>query len=157
MDGQIAPTEPNDGEAAGANVVNPKLHFYLLRPQTATTVPVIIPVPHSSTISDCLRDRVVLEFPTFYALPDPPDALPAAFMAEAEYFLEQLGQTKEVLPSTDSADQATSPAKESLAPPQTCQDDAVDGRPQPISDVQLILEMLKEDSIPGGAQGEGSS
>lgn len=39
----------------------------------------------TSSIADCLYEKVILEFPTFYVLPYPPDALPAEFITENQY------------------------------------------------------------------------
>lgn len=39
----------------------------------------------TSSIADCLYEKTVLEFPTFYVLPYPPDDLPAGFITEAQY------------------------------------------------------------------------
>ncbi|KAI9840144.1 MAG: hypothetical protein M1838_004205 [Thelocarpon superellum] len=60
-------------------------HFYLLRPRTPCTVRVLIPLPHTMALSECLRDRRVLEFPTIYVLPSAPDLLPEGFVSESEY------------------------------------------------------------------------
>ncbi|KAI9794342.1 MAG: hypothetical protein M1816_005411 [Peltula sp. TS41687] len=60
-------------------------HFYLLRPLTSTSSRVLIPMSPTSSIADCLRERVVLEFPTFYVLPYPSDALPSGCVTETQY------------------------------------------------------------------------
>ncbi|KAK2785980.1 hypothetical protein FQN53_007083 [Emmonsiellopsis sp. PD_33] len=69
--------------------------FYLHRPHTPSRLPVLIPIPHPSTttITDALRERVVLEFPTFYVLPWTPDALPKnRFVLEEVYLRENAGK-----------------------------------------------------------------
>ncbi|EEH41953.2 hypothetical protein PAAG_03874 [Paracoccidioides lutzii Pb01] len=65
-------------------------YFYLHRPQSRSRVPVLIPLATESvTISDVLRSRVVLEFPTFYVLPWAPKELPEdGFMLEEVYLRE---------------------------------------------------------------------
>ncbi|EEH47270.2 uncharacterized protein PADG_03368 [Paracoccidioides brasiliensis Pb18] len=62
-------------------------YFYLHRPQSRSRVPVLIPLATESvTLSDALRSRVVLEFPTFYVLPWAPKELPEdRFMLEEVY------------------------------------------------------------------------
>jgi hypothetical protein len=51
---------------------------------------VLVPVAPLAALQDCLRNRVVLEYPTFYVLADPPESLPAGFISEATY-LEREG------------------------------------------------------------------
>lgn len=63
----------------------PTVHFYLLLPSTPTPYRVLIPVSPTDTLSTALRDRLVLEFPTIYALKQPPDKLPTGFTTEEEY------------------------------------------------------------------------
>ncbi|KAI4118774.1 MAG: hypothetical protein LQ345_001234 [Seirophora villosa] len=64
---------------------SPPLHFYLLLPSTPTSYRVLIPLSPSDTLSTALTDRLVLEFPTIYALKQPRDRLPTGFMTEEEY------------------------------------------------------------------------
>jgi hypothetical protein len=47
------------------------LLFYIHRPRTATKLPVLCPVSSETTITEALRNRTVLEFPTIYAIPTP--------------------------------------------------------------------------------------
>ncbi|KAK2744848.1 hypothetical protein FQN57_004172 [Myotisia sp. PD_48] len=68
---------------------NRKAYIYLHRPQTRGATPVLIPISSSSTLADVLRERVVLEFPTFYVLEQPVDELPAGkYILEEQYLLE---------------------------------------------------------------------
>ncbi|KAI9753401.1 MAG: hypothetical protein M4579_005173 [Chaenotheca gracillima] len=65
----------------------PQLYFYLHRVQTPSRTRVLIHLdqPTEVTLSTVLRDKVVLEYPTIYILPNPPDALPEGFQAEEEF------------------------------------------------------------------------
>ncbi|KAL9021395.1 MAG: hypothetical protein Q9185_001403 [Variospora sp. 1 TL-2023] len=63
----------------------PPLHFYLLLPSTPTSYRVLIPLSPSDTLSTALTDRLVLEFPTIYALKQSRERLPTGFMTEGEY------------------------------------------------------------------------
>ncbi|KAL8732515.1 MAG: hypothetical protein Q9166_002729 [cf. Caloplaca sp. 2 TL-2023] len=63
----------------------PQLHFYLLLPSTPTSYRVLIPLAPHETLTTALTDRLVLEFPTIYALKQPPDKLPTGFMTEEQY------------------------------------------------------------------------
>ena len=64
---------------------DPHVHFYLLLPSTPTCYRVLIPLAPSDTLSSALAERLVLEFPTIYALKQPPDKLPTGFMNEEDY------------------------------------------------------------------------
>lgn len=66
------------------------LYFYLHRPRTTSTKPILIPLPPSATLAAVLRGRAVLEFPTIYLLLQSPETLlaekdSAPFMLEEEY------------------------------------------------------------------------
>lgn len=69
----------------------PQYHFYLLKPHTISSRRVLVPLPPSQSLSECLKDQVVLEFPTIQVLPQPPSSLPEGFMLEAAY-LHQSGR-----------------------------------------------------------------
>lgn len=62
------------------------LHFYLLHPGTPSPTRVLIPLSPDSTLASSLRHRVVLEFPTVYALRFAPHELPTGFITEEKYF-----------------------------------------------------------------------
>jgi hypothetical protein len=63
----------------------PTLHYYLSKPNTTSKVKCLIPLAADSKLIDVLRGRPILEFPTFYARQEPPEALPLPFMTEAKY------------------------------------------------------------------------
>ncbi|KAL8802970.1 MAG: hypothetical protein Q9182_003458 [Xanthomendoza sp. 2 TL-2023] len=63
----------------------PHIHFYLLLPSTPTSYRVLVPLSSSDTLSTALTDRLVLEFPTIYALKQSPEKLPTGFVAEEDY------------------------------------------------------------------------
>ncbi|KAI9828080.1 MAG: hypothetical protein M1832_003607 [Thelocarpon impressellum] len=79
-------------------------YFYLLRPHTRSAAHVLIPLSPSVPFSECLRDRVLLEFPTVYALPYPPTELPPGFVSESEY----LGQGRMKDDEDDEEDEVPS-------------------------------------------------
>lgn len=74
----LPPIDPNQASP-------PPVNFYLLLPSTPTSYRVLIPLSPSDTLSTALTDRLVLEFPTIYALKQPPDKLPTGFMTEEDY------------------------------------------------------------------------
>lgn len=61
------------------------IYFYLLLPSTPTKHRVLIPIDPAEALSTILTDRLILEFPTIYALKQPPDKLPTGFMNEDQY------------------------------------------------------------------------
>ncbi|OJD22701.1 hypothetical protein ACJ73_05948 [Blastomyces percursus] len=66
-------------------------HFYLHRPQSRSKLPVLIPLTDPVTITDALRNRSVLEFPTFYVLPWAAGELPADRFVLEEVYLRENG------------------------------------------------------------------
>jgi hypothetical protein len=61
-------------------------YLYLLRPQTpALYGKVLTPIHPTWTLKTILQNRVVLEFPTLYALSSPPNDLPEKFMLECHF------------------------------------------------------------------------
>ncbi|KAF2842421.1 hypothetical protein M501DRAFT_1013764 [Patellaria atrata CBS 101060] len=68
-----------------------KMYFYLVKPRTSGSKDVLIPVQSSEPLSQCLKDRTILEFPTIFALQYPPTDLPEPYVLEKAY-LEQSRQ-----------------------------------------------------------------
>ncbi|KAJ9293228.1 hypothetical protein DTO271G3_7951 [Paecilomyces variotii] len=69
-------SEPQDQpQSSSTPAVHRGLYFYLHRPRTATKQTVLIPLRPSNTFTASLRDRVVLEFPTVFVLPQSPHDL----------------------------------------------------------------------------------
>ncbi|KAF4154373.1 hypothetical protein CNMCM8927_009364 [Aspergillus lentulus] len=96
---ESTPDRPS-GSSKSKNEIIPHrgVSFYLHRPRTATKEPVLIPLSPSMTFTAALRDRAVLEFPTIYALPQPPEALRAEketpmFLLEEDYLRAQGPET----------------------------------------------------------------
>ncbi|KAF1984681.1 hypothetical protein K402DRAFT_133274 [Aulographum hederae CBS 113979] len=64
------------------------LYYYLLKPRTSSTRRVLVPLSPSDSLSHCLRNRAVLEFPTIFALTTAPLNLLSAtadLMLETDY------------------------------------------------------------------------
>ncbi|KAK6581344.1 hypothetical protein PZA11_006035 [Diplocarpon coronariae] len=60
--------------------------FYLHRPLTPASSPkVLAPISPSRPLTELLRHRDVLEFPTIHVLPGTAEALPKGFMLESDY------------------------------------------------------------------------
>jgi hypothetical protein len=67
-------------------------HFYLHRPLTPASYPkVLAPLDTTKSISELLRGRDVMEFPTIHVQEEDPKKLPSGFILEREY-LRAIGQ-----------------------------------------------------------------
>ncbi|KAF4237741.1 hypothetical protein CNMCM6805_006798 [Aspergillus fumigatiaffinis] len=97
---ESTPDQPSGSSESKHEIIPHRgVSFYLHRPRTATKQPVLIPLSPSMTFTSALRDRAVLEFPTIYALPQPPEALPAkkespTFILEEDYLRTQGPETE---------------------------------------------------------------
>ncbi|EFR01885.1 zf-HIT [Nannizzia gypsea CBS 118893] len=82
-----APPLPEDSPLTSNDGDTKMLHVYLHRPQTCAKVPVLIPVTdQSASLGAVLRDRTVLEFPTFYVLELSPDQISGEkYLLEEQY------------------------------------------------------------------------
>lgn len=88
MDGDVLTMGVRDDSSTAREVpgTSPDYTFYLLRPHTPSSHPhVLIPLSATATLAASLRHRVVLEYPTIYALAHAPDDLPAGLTTEARY------------------------------------------------------------------------
>lgn len=82
----VGSSEDDGSMGKGIPTLSPDYSFYLLRPHTSSSKPrVLIPLSPAATLADCLRNRVVLEYPTLYVLRHAPTALPEGFMTEEQY------------------------------------------------------------------------
>jgi hypothetical protein len=80
-DSEFIPTPSYDSVEAST-----VFYFYLHRPYTTSSNPrVLIPLSSSEPLSTLLRNRVVLEYPTIYAITSLPNSLPDKFMLEDDY------------------------------------------------------------------------
>jgi len=79
-------------------------NLYLHRPLTPSSFPkVLVPLDPNKCLTDLLRGREVLEFPTIYVLDYPPEDLPEKFMLEMQY-LAAIGKGKKSKSDTDMSD-----------------------------------------------------
>ena len=63
------------------------IHFYLHAPRLPSPHPVLIPLSPEATLSESLRSRLVLEFPTIYALSGPQEKLTDGYVTEEAFFM----------------------------------------------------------------------
>ncbi|GFF26230.1 putative box C/D snoRNA protein SPCC613.07 [Aspergillus udagawae] len=133
---ESTPDQPSGSSESKHEIIPHRgVSFYLHRPRTATKQPVLIPLSPSMTFTTALRDRAVLEFPTIYALPQPPEALLAEkenprFLLEEDYLRTQG-------PETDLSEAMLQEAPE----------DQVHSGGLDIGDIdeKKVLEVLKQD------------
>ena len=86
VEGPISVSNPLANRADEASPLQEPLHFYLCKTHTRSIHTVLIPLASSDTISTCLKNRIILEFPTIYVLPSSPDLLPEPYISESQYF-----------------------------------------------------------------------
>ena len=81
------PKNSNDpsAEAVASETLVHSLHFYLHVPRLPSPQPVLIPLPPDSNLFTCLRNHLVLEFPTIYVLPYPTLELPDSYLTEEDF------------------------------------------------------------------------
>jgi hypothetical protein len=128
--------------------------FYLLRPRTPGSSRVLIPLSNSSTLSELLRGREVLEFPTVYVLPEPPSALPPGFLLESQYLSQSTGSVADNTPTIEAMlSKITPPPKphqEATAPGAVPDDDDVREELESVVGLneETILDVLYKDLGP---------
>ena len=76
--------EPLAEAIVGERLVHP-LHFYLHVPRLPSPQPVLIPLEPDSNLSTCLRNHLILEFPTIYVLPYSTSELPSSYLTEEAF------------------------------------------------------------------------
>lgn len=86
--GTTGDSKPQSSEhSAGKDA--PSHEFYLLKPATASTLRVLVPLIGTSTLICCLEGQLLLEYPTIYVLSRPPDSLGPNFQLEEDYLASQ--------------------------------------------------------------------
>ncbi|KAK5134092.1 hypothetical protein LTR08_006982 [Meristemomyces frigidus] len=63
----------------------PELHFYLWKPATSSASKVLYPLRSESTLTECLRNRTVQEYPSVVVLDSPSQSLPKGYMLHEDY------------------------------------------------------------------------
>ena len=123
---------PPEKEDESADTATPE-HFYLLRPFTASKSIVLTPIDASKSLTECLKEQTVLEFPTIYVLPDEPHSLPDGFQLTEHYEKVQKAEEAEVDALVQRTNQSTGGALT-----------ATREEEKPL-DANSILDMLKRD------------
>lgn len=106
------------------------LHFYLHHPRTSSKHVCLIPISPTSLISDILRERTILEYPTIYTRAESPDELTSPFISEENYE-EQFGVDVVPVYGLHEEEEATG---------------ALGGIPEDI-DERKVLEVLRKDVV----------
>lgn len=79
-------------------------HYYLVKPRTLGNLKVLIPLSPSDVLSQCLRRRVVLEFPTIQVLPWAPNELSNDYLLEEDYYDKYPSARQNLESESDSSD-----------------------------------------------------
>lgn len=74
----IPDVKPGDADQSGN-------HYYLVKPRTLGNLKVLIPLSPNDVLSQCLKRRIVLEFPTIQVLPWSRKDLPNDYLLEEDY------------------------------------------------------------------------
>ena len=84
---QPGPEPPTSTSEISQPTSAPSLKFYLHHPSLPSKNPVLIALPSDATLATSLTNRLVLEFPTIYVLPQHQSGgLPDGFTSEDDYF-----------------------------------------------------------------------
>ena len=84
---QPGPEPPTSTSEIPRPTLTPGLNFYLHHPSLPSKNPVLISLPSDATLATSLANRLVLEFPTIYVLPQHQGGgLPDGFTSEDDYF-----------------------------------------------------------------------
>ncbi|TKA65285.1 hypothetical protein B0A55_09537 [Friedmanniomyces simplex] len=123
---------------AQPDTTQPPRHFYLFRPATASASKVLIPLDGKATLTECLANRTIQEYPTVFVLSNGPEALPAGFMLHDDYVRIMKGEDAELARlQRSTAGQRGGPEGASEGP-------NMEADAGPL-DAQGILNMLKRD------------
>jgi hypothetical protein len=125
-------------QVADAEVTKSTYYFFLHKPRTTSTRPVLIRITPSSTLHDALRGRTVLEFPTIYVFtsPAPP---PEGFTLEAAYLEQEKQEQQELEEALKSVQPGTLPGPHDEGTGQQGESGADE------FDSKRILDVLKRD------------
>ena len=88
MLGPLAADDPEGPQPSKTSTEPPSshFHFYLHAPRLPSPCPVLIPLSPEASLSESLRNRLILEFPTIYVRNNPPDMLGDEHITEEAFF-----------------------------------------------------------------------
>lgn len=72
-------------QTSAVDKIASQMHFYLHRPRTSSKWTCLIPISPSASISDILRNRTILEYPTIYPRLEAEGELVPPFITEKHY------------------------------------------------------------------------
>lgn len=136
---EISQTVPKNGDEGPDQQDDADVpqHFYLLRTSTNAKQKVLIPLSREATLTSCLKDRTVMEFPTIYILPYAPDSLPKEYLLEEQYLKLQKSERQELRDAIAKAEKKG--VFEHVSRAETA------ARNAPAMDANSILNVLKRD------------
>ncbi|CAI6244310.1 unnamed protein product [Periconia digitata] len=148
-DGSVIP-QPQSIQVAHSDDASPLMHgttpeslsskhtFFLLMPRTSSTRKVLIPLDSQATLTDSLRGKTVLEFPTIYVFPESTAPPHETFMMEEAYLQQERDDHTELENALKTVDPET---LRKLAAEQGATDENAGGE----IDDKAILDVLKRD------------
>lgn len=80
------------------------VYVYLLKARTSGSQKVLIPVRSQESLGNVLRNREVMEFPSFQVLSTPPGDISTPFIIEADYLNKSLQEEEEIRELASAAD-----------------------------------------------------
>ncbi|GIZ41727.1 hypothetical protein CKM354_000502300 [Cercospora kikuchii] len=136
---EISQNEPKNSDEGldQQDVADIPLHFYLLRTGTNAKQKVLVPLSRDPTLTSCLKNRTVMEFPTIYVLPYAPDSLPKEYLLEEQYLKLQKSERQELRDAIAKAEKKG--VFEHVSRAETA------ARNAPAMDANSILNVLKRD------------
>ncbi|KAH7346525.1 hypothetical protein BKA65DRAFT_502661 [Rhexocercosporidium sp. MPI-PUGE-AT-0058] len=101
-------------------------NFYLHRPLTPASFPkVLVPICPTKPLTEQLRKRDVLEFPTIHVLPNKTENLPEGFMLEAD-FLKAIGDKSKGVADTEMDDSDDTSSDDSSSSEESDSDESME-------------------------------
>ncbi|EKD15189.1 uncharacterized protein L3040_001557 [Drepanopeziza brunnea f. sp. 'multigermtubi'] len=119
-------TELQTSSPSRPNPKFPDYKFYLHRPLTPASFPkVLAPICPTKPLTELLRQRYILEFPTIHVLPNTTEGLPKGFMLESDY-LKAVGNKPRGNTDTEMGGTNESDSDESSSSEESDSDESVE-------------------------------
>lgn len=134
---QTEPKNNEEGPDQQEEGTDVSQHFYLLHTGTNAKQKVLVPLSRDATLTSCLKNRTVMEFPTIYVLPYAPDSLPKEYLLEEQYLKLQKSERQELRDAIAKAEKKGVFEHVSRA--------EAAARNAPAMDANSILNVLKRD------------
>lgn len=124
------------------------LNFYLLKPATTSPAKVLIPLNRTATLTTCLQNQTIQEYPTLVILTSPPATLPAGYILLEEYVKarrEEERELKTLLSAAPGVGKAIKSETALRGERSKQEEEGEEDEKEEELDAQSILNMLKRD------------